>query len=200
MLYQLSYFRFFNWWRKIRIIFQRFKRLKIGFCFNSKSSYGNTRKDHSLASALAVHRRHPFCKHVCARRIRTWNSLRSATAQLLNTFDSNLCFIAVALACLEKTIYWGNRICNSRDRDKSICLHVELQPDTFRLAKLVDHFDDYGSIYCDWGAIYFESLSNEKKGKLPWRKQDWLLSIEFTNWISIFCFNPHVNSNKISIL
>ena len=178
MLYQLSYFRFFDWWRKIRIIFQRFKRLKIGFYFISLSRYGNKKKDHSLASALAMHRCHPFCKLICTRCVWTRNASRTAIAQLPDEFDSFLCFITAFGVFLEKTVCGWNHLCNHRDRNKSVCLHFELQPDTFRLAKLVDHFDDYGPIYCDWGAIYYESLSNEKKGKLPGRKQVWLLNIQ----------------------
>ena len=64
---------------------------------------------------------------------------------------------------MEKALFGRDSLCSSGNCYESVCLHVELQSDAFHLDKFFDNFDDYGSIYCDWFTIYYESLSKQKE-------------------------------------
>lgn len=62
-----------------------------------------------------------------------------------------------------KAVFGRDSLCSSGNRYESVCLHVELQSDTFHLDKFFNNFDDYGSIYRGWHTIYYESLSKQKE-------------------------------------
>ena len=62
-----------------------------------------------------------------------------------------------------KAVFGRDSLCISGNRYESVCLHVELQSDSFYLDKFFSNFDDYGSIYCDRYTFYYESLSKAKE-------------------------------------